>query len=97
MIKPISPDKVCLKKIPDEVIDVFNKLITKNFDGTESYIKQKEVVSEIKKQLKLKNTDIIFDNCWLDVEPLFREAGWIVVFDNPGFNETYEPSFTFKK
>ncbi len=31
----------------------------------------------------------VFDNHWLDFEPLYRKAGWNVVYDKPGFNEDY--------
>lgn len=96
-VKPITPNEVSVKAIPEAVIEAFNKLIMIKFDGSQSHIKQKEAVSAIMKNMKLKDSKKIFDNHWLDVEPIFRKAGWKVTFDNPGFNETYEPSFIFKK
>lgn len=39
----------------------------------------------------------IFDNGWLDVEELYREAGWAVEYDKPGHGETYPARFEFKR
>jgi hypothetical protein len=37
----------------------------------------------------------IFSHHWLDVEPLYRDQGWSVEFDKPGYNESYDGFFTF--
>jgi hypothetical protein len=42
-----------------------------------------------------RNRDKIFKGNWLDIEPIFRKAGWEVSYDRPGFNETYEPTWKF--
>ncbi len=39
----------------------------------------------------------VCDNHWLDVEDVYREAGWVVEYDKPGYCESYEATFTFKK
>lgn len=39
----------------------------------------------------------IFAEKWLDVEEIFRQVGWSVSYDNPAYNESYEPSWTFTK
>lgn len=41
--------------------------------------------------------DEVFKKGWLNVEYLFRAAGWEVQYDKPGYNETYEAYFTFSK
>lgn len=97
MTKPISPKKV--KKIisfPKEVITIFNDLITKHWNGSEAHFTQTEAVDLITKKLKISSQKI-FDNHWLDVEPVYRQAGWIVEFDQPAYCESYEASFKFKK
>jgi len=38
----------------------------------------------------------IFDKGWLNVEEVYRAAGWAVEYDKPGFNESYSATFTFK-
>jgi len=100
-VKPITPEEACKVKkenIPDAVFTAFNTLIAKNFDSKYSaaVVKQKDVVSEI-----VKNSDItseeIFNNGYLDIEGIYRKAGWSVKYDKPGYNESYEPFFEFKK
>ena len=39
----------------------------------------------------------LFDNHYLDIEPAYRNAGWKVEFDKPGYNETYDSYFVFSK
>lgn len=38
----------------------------------------------------------IFDNGWLDIETVYEDSGWSVEYDKPGYNESYEASWTFK-
>lgn len=38
----------------------------------------------------------ILGNGWLDFEVVYEEAGWDVVYDKPGYNESYGANFTFK-
>jgi len=93
-MKPISPKEAQDYKnrnIPSEVIEAFNELISENFNGVSSKVSQKEVVERIKSKLKSD-----FKNSYLDVEPLFEEHGWKVIYDRPGYNETYDATFEFR-
>lgn len=96
--KPVSPDQiedVKEKNFPDQVIESFNELLIKNFSGGSATIKQEDVVNlMITKGL---NKEEIFENNWLDIERIYRSQGWIVEYDKPGFNESYEAFFKFKK
>ena len=97
MSKPIRPDEVLSKKaesIPDEVFAAFNELITKNWNGQQSQVTQKSVVSLIRRKLDDSKT---FDSHWLDIEDIYRNAGWVVKYDKPGFNEDYDSLFVFSK
>ena len=99
-VEPIKPSQVVKKKkdvIPDYVIESFNELIVKHFDGSSSIIKQDEVVSLILSKMPegSKQQDI-FNNKWLNVEDVFRKAGWEIDYDKPGYNETYPATFEFK-
>lgn len=101
-IKPISPNKVTKaksSKIPPEVVEAFNELITENWSGRSARVTQDEAVSRImaKMNIEQKNRYLVFDNSYLDVEPLFEDAGWKVEYDKPGHCETYEAYFVFSK
>lgn len=96
-VQPIKPSKVArqkLQNIPDGVFEAFNEMIAQHFASGVATFTQKAVVARmVGKGLKSKN---IFANHWLDVEPLYEEAGWSVEYDTPGFNETGNAIFTFK-
>lgn len=95
-IRPISPEEVSrekLKNFPNEVMQSFNEEITQNFRGGSATIRQDSVVNlMVSKGLKRAE---IYKNGWLDVEDIYRKAGWKVDYDKPAYNESYEPTFTF--
>lgn len=97
MTKPITPAEVEVNITkPDEVIEVFNELICKYWDGHQAHFRQDEAVKLISKRIN-KSQSFLFENYYLDIEPLYRNAGWLVVYDKPGYNETYPETFTFSK
>ncbi len=98
-VKPISPDEVVQKKktsFPDFVLEAFNELITKNFRGKSAIIKQNDVVNLIVSKGAI-DIDAVFAAHYLDVEDVYRDAGWKVSYDKPAYCEDYEPTFTFSK
>lgn len=99
-IQPIAPHEVVEKKlnqIPDVVIESFNELIAKNFNGRDATITQDEVIERILSKNSKFDRRSIYDNHWLDVEDIYRSIGWNVQYDKPGYNETYRAFFIFKK
>ena len=99
MVKIISPaeaEKLKRERIPEFVIESFNELLISNYNPNGTIITQEEVMIEI---MNRSPDDIsereIFDNGWLDVEPLFKENGWNVEYDKPGLGETYKAKFIF--
>jgi hypothetical protein len=106
MSKPIRPEEVVgekRKSIPPIVIDVFNDYIAERWSGFSSSFKQKEVLAEVLKRMNAVRHDVqftddeVFKKHWLDVEDIYREAGWDVKYDKPGYNEDYDASFEFCK
>ena len=97
MVKPITPKEALKLKastFPDGVIEAFNEVIAKNLDQGYSTFKQKEVLKAI--ALKMGATqDATCENGWLDVEDIYRKAGWVVEYDKPAYNESYDATFTF--
>lgn len=97
MIKPIKPSEVvAAKAIPDFVVDVFNKLIARDFDGNESKIRQREVITLLSSDYGVSREQV-FQKGFLNIESLFTAAGWEVDYDRPGYNEDYDAFFIFTK
>lgn len=99
MVNPITPEQVIEVKqtiIPDEVIEIFNYWIARNWNGSQATIRQVDVVAGITERMRVTN-DVVYGNHWLDVDDIYREVGWEVVYDKPAYNETYEAAFTFRK
>lgn len=100
MGKPITPNTATefkKKQMPEGVIDAFNELIAKRWNGSTSKVMQNEVIDLIIEKVPKATRRKIFDNHWLDVEDIFRQEGWKVSYDKPGYCETYEASYEFSK
>jgi hypothetical protein len=83
-------------QIPKEIIKVFNDMIVENYSGGTAVLTQAEVLERVVCAVKIPRADV-FKNGWLDVEPVFKEAGWKVSYDQPAYNESYDASWIFKK
>jgi hypothetical protein len=95
MSKPITPEEALKQKvstIPDAVFEAFNTLIVRDYDGKQATVKQREVIKLYETNTGEKFTDIH----WLNVENLYRDSGWEVFYEKPGYNESYEPYFIFR-
>lgn len=90
-VKPITPKQV-VKIVPDEVIEAWNELIQRYWDGYQSIIKQTDAAALIAlKTGNQKDTKVIYDKGYLSIEGLYRSAGWEVEYDKPA------AKFIFKK
>lgn len=99
-VKPITPAEVTHahnKIIPPEVVDVFNDLITKHWNGNYAEVAQKDAVDAITAKMKLDCRTTVFDNHWLDVEDLYRSVGWKVLYDARDYTEDGVAYFRFIK
>lgn len=99
MAGPISPteaNELRQKNIPDEVYDAFNTLIVRNLINGQAIVKVNEVVSLIQELIPFTTDLQIFDNHWLDVENAYRAKNWIVLFEKPGFGDSWDSHFIFK-
>lgn len=95
MSGPIRPNEIT-REFPAEVYDAFNALITKGFINGSARVDQDEVRNLIVEKLNT-TTDRVYAEGWLNVEDAYTAAGWIVVYDKPGHNESYRPFFTFTR
>lgn len=96
-VMPLAPEEVLevkLEQIPDVVLETVNSLIAKNFNGRFARVTQDEILAE------LSSKDVprqkVFRGKWLDIEDIYREAGWEVLHDKPAYNESYAPYFKFE-
>lgn len=101
-VKPITPEEVRvvqIESIPDEVFLAFNEEIAKKYNGKIAVVKQSDVVINIHTRMGLDSIDrdTIFKKGWLNIESIYANYGWSVYYDKPGYNESYEPSFEFKR
>ena len=98
-MKPITPAEVASKKletIPDEVIGAFNELIARHYNHGESTFRHKELLALLQSKMGDEvSTQEMCNRGWLDVEPIFQNAGWDVEFDKPGYNDSYPTTWTF--
>jgi hypothetical protein len=103
---PIKPKDVQKKRnetIPEEVFEAFNELIVQEWDGHRAHFTLKAAADSAFKKLRANekykglNRQDMYDKGWMDVEDAYHKAGWGVEFDKPGYNETYEAFFVFKK
>lgn len=98
--RPITPAEVVgLKRssIPAAVFDGFNAMIASSWDGREATFSMKDAEEAILALDKSLKSDQLYDNGWMDVEPIYRREGWSVEFEKPGYCESGEAMFTFKK
>jgi hypothetical protein len=94
---PIKPSEIDKQNvIPEQVFEVFNELITRNWDGHQAVVSQNALVENIACALQLKRHEV-FDRNLLEVEDAYRKAGWLVEYDKPAYNESYGAFFRFKK
>lgn len=92
-VRPVTPDEASDMKmvnIPDVVIETVNRLLAENMRLGRAVIKQKDLVDELVSGGLDKGE--IYDRGWVDFEDLYREYGWKVHYDKPGWNEDY-PAF----
>jgi hypothetical protein len=101
-IKPLRPDEaIALKKgdRPDAIMIAFNQEIAERIKVSTgvAIVKQKDVLARIKKAISQTNTQEILDKGWLDIEEEFRKFGWIVNYEKPSRDESFDAYFRFEK
>jgi hypothetical protein len=99
--KPLSPKDVESAKTARQgnnkaVIEAANELIAQRWNGHDATFKLHELAKLAREKLGW-DARKQFEDGDLDIEPIFRKAGWSVDFDRPGYNETYEAHFIFTK
>lgn len=98
-ISPISPSDVAAHKLstfPDVVIDTWNKAIAVSWNGYSAKIVQTEITDKLASVLNTTRSNV-FSSGYLEIEDIYRKAGWKVSYDKPSYCEDYDAYFTFSK
>jgi hypothetical protein len=100
-IKPILPKEIDDAKsatVHPKMIEAANNLIIKEWNGYSAHFKLKELVAEFVKICGEETTETrVYKEQNLNIEDIFRKAGWKVNYDSPGYNENYDAYFEFSK
>lgn len=99
MSGPIKPEEIVEAKkrhLPNEVFQCFNEMIAENWSGGVAVVLQRDVVARIAHRLGMEEKKV-YDHKLLEVEDAYRDAGWNVTYDKPGYNESYPARFEFRK
>jgi hypothetical protein len=99
-VRPITPKEAAeqqLATLPPEVITCWNGLIAKALRNGAATIQQEDALQALSEAMGLKGSQHqrIFDNGWLDIEPLFRANGWAVKYDKPTYDESRDAFWVF--
>ena len=100
-VKPLTPEeerKVREGSFPDWIFEAVNTLIIRNMRGNQEFsIRQREIMTEALNLAPDGTTSQkIYDNGWMDFEPMYRSHGWEVKYKSPAMDESWDAYFTFK-
>lgn len=97
-MNPITPKELAKKvgcHIPKDIIKAFNNYLEENSELDDNVvtcrIELDAIVKYITKCTNFSSNDL-YDKNYLDVEPVFRRAGWEVTFHKSPYYDT-SPSF----
>lgn len=107
--EPFSPQQLAQfrKETFDPImIQAVNECLIDNYgSGQNIMLRQGDIIERYIKLYKLahaashKDNETIredaFEKGLLDFEKFYVQRGWRVEYDKPGFNESYEPTYTF--
>lgn len=99
-MKPLTPKELAGSAgtdIPELIIEAVNNLLKKKYRrGQDSVIlKQADIMAEIIRLNPELKPATVYENGWMDFEPVFERAGWVVKYDKPAYCETYAATFEF--
>lgn len=98
MTAPISPDEVAAGRaggVP-EIIEAANELLLERWDGSSARFDLSDLSDRARVKLGRK-WDAPFANGELDIEPVFRAAGWDVVYHGSDRGSPLSAYFLFTR
>ena len=105
-IKPNEVLPAVANAIPEFVIEVFNGLIKKNFNGYSADVKLEDAKLAVIEAIKHNNPehanlgdrelrDFLMERRYMDVEPVFQAAGWKVEFNKQCIGDNFASHYVF--
>lgn len=96
-MRPIRPEEV-EEGFPEVVVKGFNELIRENYRNGQAVVKVSEVEGRIESLSGgMMGRAQIRARRYLDVEGMYRRAGWEVRYESPDPGEGWEAYFVFRK
>lgn len=81
--------------LPNEVIEAFNEMLVRHFNGTTAKILEKDLLAEIKKKGIPQHQ--VREQQWLkQTQELYKEQGWKVAHKTPGWDDDFHSYFYFE-
>lgn len=95
-VQPLNPNVLLeFDPVPNSIIDIMNRLIKKNWNGTCSIIRVNEILGMIQLISNFKPEEVI-NNRWLDsIRDVYENRGFIV--QEFGLDEDKSMEFTVQK
>jgi hypothetical protein len=105
--KPFSPEDAKAAKVhilPKPLLQAINELLAEKYrDKGPIHIKLKDLKARCRRILGVDEmfsgadpVDAWPNSVW-DFEPVYRQHGWKVSYDSPGYNESYDGYYIFEK
>lgn len=97
-VQVLSPDEMVKhwqQALPDAVVETFNELLAKQFNGKTAKILEEDLLSAIKKK-GLAIHEVREQNWLSQTRELYTEKGWKVSFNSPGWDDNFKSYFYFE-
>ena len=96
-VKVLGPDEMIKhweQALPDAVVETFNELLAKKFNGTSAMVTEKELLSSLlEKGMQAK---VVNEQRWLSqTKELYQTRGWKIYFKSPGWDDNFDSYFHF--
>jgi hypothetical protein len=99
-VTPISPLEALAaseKAVPEQVFEAFNELLAEKLSRGRNRVSATFTESAVVARIVAKgiSRSELYERNWLEVKSHYGKKGWTVDRDRPGFNESYEATFSF--
>ena len=87
------------EKIPCYVFDVFNEMLSENWNKHEIKLKTDDVIARIinisERVGDYATRSDVIDKRWLDIEPFYEDKGWTVKYEKTPYYDSTPDYFVF--